>query len=381
MEAELQKLLDKQRAFFRSHRTQSVDFRKAQLRKLKDTLFKDLRRSAEVTVGVELARVLGALDHALKNVDEWAKPTELPLCPLGRPLIRKQPLGKNFPSEYFACVQGEVAVSEALTLLRWDHLFCTGSPRVGRLVMAAAAKNLVPVTLELGGKNPCIVLPDADLEKVAESLIFGKWLNAGQVCLMTDYVLLTEAGAERRLAAELKKQLEKTFTAHPKKSPQFGRLINHTHFDRLQGLLNKTKGKVLYSSADPNDRADNFVGPHVVSCQPDDVLMQEELFGPVLAIVNVRDLDAAIDFVNDRERPLGVYVFSADPKNVERVLNETTSGGVTVNGCVLHATSHELPFGGVGNSGMGRCSGIYGFKTFTHEKPVMIAASKPKDGH
>ncbi len=266
-----------------------------------------------------------------------------------------------------ALVEGGVAETSALLAERWDHVFYTGNARVARLVMEAAAKHLTPVTLELGGKSPCLVLDDADLEAAARRIAWGKFINAGQTCVAPDYVLVHES-RERELLDHLSAVVRGFYGDDPQRSKDFARIVNEQHHDRVAKLLES--GEVVIGGR--TDRADCYVEPTILrNVSPDSPAMREEIFGPVLPVLPVPDLDTAIDFVNRGEKPLALYVFTNDREAEEAVLARTSSGGVCVNGTIWQLANPNLGFGGVGESGMGSYHGRAGFETFSHRKPVV----------
>lgn len=274
-----------------------------------------------------------------------------------------------FDKNVFAAVEGDVPVASALLSQRFDHIMYTGNPTVGRIVMSAASEDLTPVTLLLGGKNPVLVEPDADLDDAAKKIIVSKTLNCGQTCLAADYVITTEAVLHALLTA-----LVKNFEAMApfKGNRSFSRIINEKHFERLSSLLFSTRGTLVYKAVEAPNKEDKFIPPYVLLVKEDDPLMKDEIFGPILPVIKVKSFDHAIDFIKRREKPLGAYIFTKDHEKVRRFLQETSSGGVTVNDVMTHGFVDTLPFGGVGNSGMGRLSGKYGFSNFVHEKAVLI---------
>ncbi len=299
-----------------------------------------------------------------------AKPSEL--SPVTSAVIAAK-LGDYVDSDVVAVFEGDVPVSTALLEQRFDHIFFTGSTRVGKVVMKAAAEHLTPVTLELGGKSPCIVDDSVDLEVAAHRIAWGKWLNAGQTCIAPDYILVSERRRDG-LVAELRKVIEEFYGDDPKSSTDFGRVVNSSQFERLVGYLD---GQDVAIGGD-HDAATKYLAPTIVIDPPlDSTLMTDEIFGPILPIVAVEDLDAAITFVNDRPKPLALYIFAEDDGAVDRVLAETSSGGACVNHTLLHITPPDLPFGGVGPSGMGRYHGESSFETFSNMKSVL---NKPLKG-
>ena len=281
-------------------------------------------------------------------------------------------LGSLFPWEEVAVVEGSAETAEALLELPFNHVFFTGSPAVGRLVMAAAARNLTPLTLELGGKSPVLVDADADLEDAARRIAWGKFINAGQTCVAPDHVLAHEA-IHDRLVEGLGRAVKAFYGATPearKASPDFARIISARHLARLRGLLDTSGGQVvLGGQADP---AENYLAPTLLTgVAPETPLMQEEIFGPILPVLKVASMEAACAFVNARPRPLALYVFTASRAGAEAILARTTSGGACINDTVLHFAHPCLPAGGVGTSGFGRAHGRDGFLAFSSERAVL----------
>ncbi|XP_010294613.1 PREDICTED: aldehyde dehydrogenase family 3 member B1-like [Phaethon lepturus] len=257
-------------------------------------------------------------------------------------------------------------VQETTRLLenKFDYIFYTGNPSVGRIVMAAAAKHLTPVMLELGGKNPCYVCDTCDVQNVARRVAWGRFFNAGQTCAGPDYVLCS-AEMQEKLVPALRKAITDFYGFNPRVSPDFARIVGDTHFQRVQALLRS--GRVVIGGQ--TDEKERYIAPTVlVDLQPSDPVMQEEIFGPILSIITVANMDEAIDFINSRERPLVVYAFSSDDKVVNQVLERTSSGGFCGNDTLMHVMLTSLPFGGIGNSGLGMYHGKFTFDTFTHHR-------------
>lgn len=265
-----------------------------------------------------------------------------------------------------AVVEGEVAETAALLEERWDHILFTGGERVGKVVMQAAARHLTPVTLELGGKSPVIVDKTADFAVAAKRILWCKSFNSGQTCIAPDYILVEEAAKEPLLCA-LKDTIASFFGNDPKSSPDYGRIVSDQHFERVASLLQY--GKVLHGGG--HDAADRFIELTILDEVPlDSRLMTDEIFGPLLPVRTVKDVDEAIEFINQRPKPLALYIFSADKATQADVLHRTSSGGAVVNDCGTHFAVPGLPFGGVGTSGMGAYHGQHGFETFSHLKAV-----------
>ncbi|MFD3442796.1 aldehyde dehydrogenase family protein [Streptomyces sp. NPDC058685] len=418
------------RATYRAGRTAPVDWRTAQLRRLRemltehgtdlaDALHADLGKSSTEAFRTEIDFTVREIDHTLEHLDDWLRPEPAPVPahigeatawtqydPLGvvlviapwnypvqlllTPMIGALAAGNAVvakPSEMapatslvlarllprfldtdaVAVVEGGIPETTALLAERFDHIFYTGNGTVGRIVMAAAARHLTPVTLELGGKSPVFVDRDADLATVAARLARGKFLNAGQTCVAPDYVL-TDPETARALEPALTEAVRQLYGAEPAISPEYGRIVNERHFDRLSGLLDS--GRVVLGGATDRDR--KYIAPTVLAdVDPGAPVMQEEIFGPVLPIVTVAGLDEAIDFINDRDKPLALYAFTESADTRRRLAAETSSGGLGFGLPLAHLTVSDLPFGGVGESGMGNYHGRYSIETFSHRKAVL----------
>lgn len=263
-------------------------------------------------------------------------------------------------------VEGGIPETTALLEQRFDHIFYTGNGAVGVIVMTAAAKHLTPVALELGGKSPVIVDTDVDPVLVAGRLVRAKYLNAGQTCVAPDYVLAI--GDSAPLEAALTDEVRRKFGDDPSTSKDYGRIVNERHFDRLSGLL--ASGKVVVGGE--TDKAAKYIAPTVLTdVSPDSPVMGQEIFGPILPILTVASLDEALAFIRDRDKPLALYAFTESDETKQRILAETSSGAVGFGHPVVHLTATDLPFGGVGESGMGRYHGKYSIDTFSHLKAVL----------
>jgi aldehyde dehydrogenase (NAD+) len=268
-------------------------------------------------------------------------------------------------------MEGGADVTTELLAERFDHIFYTGNGTVGRIVMEAAAKHVTPVTLELGGKSPCIVDRETDLDVAARRIVWGKFYNAGQTCVAPDYVLVHQ-DVEEPLLARMKETVRAFFGDDPHSSPDYGRIVNTRHHRRLMKLIPESGDVLAGAEADEDDR---YIAPTILRNVPADApVMAEEIFGPILPVVRVPDIEAAIAFVSARPKPLALYLFSNDPLVQETVLARTSAGGVTVNHTLIHLAMPSLPFGGVGASGMGAYHGRCTFETFSHRKSVL---SKP----
>lgn len=312
-----------------------------------------------------LAAALAAGNHVMLKPSEHTPRTSA---------LLKEFLASLFPETQVAVVLGEADVAAAFSGLPFDHLFFTGSTEVGRHVMAAAAKNLTPVTLELGGKSPAIIAPDYPIDTAVARIAAGKWLNAGQTCIAPDYVLLPPSKIDAFVEA-MRAYVQRAY-ADPASSPDFTSIASERQFERLRAWLDEARGRgasvIELGAGDPARRV---LAPTLVVGAPNDVrLMQDEIFGPILPLVPADSVDAAIAWVNARPRPLALYHFDHDPKRVRHVLDRTIAGGVSINDTVMHIAQSHLPFGGVGPSGMGAYHGHAGFLAFSKQKPVLYQA-------
>ncbi|MFS4460198.1 aldehyde dehydrogenase family protein [Bdellovibrio sp. HCB2-146] len=286
-----------------------------------------------------------------------------------------QLIEKYFSPEHIHFVQGGPETTQALLQFPFDHIFYTGSSRVGRLIMEAAAKHLTPVTLELGGKSPTIVDKSADLEVAAEKLAWAKCLNAGQTCVAPDYLFVhqdIQAKFSNLLQEKIKAALHLN-SGELQSSPDYARMISRHHTDRLIGLVKEAvdAGAQIIFGGD-SDSEKHFIGPTLITKIPPQAnLMKEEIFGPILPIIPYKELSEVIHFINDRPKPLVLYMYSNSKLDIDQVLRETSSGGAVINDSIIHLANTHLPFGGVGESGMGRSHGIHGFRTFSNDKSIL----------
>jgi len=384
-----------------------------------DALHADLGKPELEAYGAELTFVKSDAEYARKHLEKWMKPEKVSTPLITQPgssAIHHDPLGVvliispwNYPFQLLmaplvgavaagncallkpseiaphtsallarwlpryvddSCVQVvEGGVPETTKILeqRFDHIFYTGNGTVGRIVMSAAAKHLTPVTLELGGKSPCVVDRHANLDVAARRIVWGKFFNAGQTCVAPDYVLVEDA-VHDALVTRLASTVREFYGDDPQASQDYARIVNQRHHDRLTPLL--ASGTAVCGGA--HDREDRYIAPTVLKDVPEDApVMKDEIFGPILPVLSVPHVDAAIRFINGRPKPLALYVFSENKQTQQRVLERTSSGGVCVNHCTLHLAVPELPFGGVGESGMGAYHGSHSFHTFTHRKAVL----------
>ncbi|XP_047733345.1 aldehyde dehydrogenase family 3 member B1 isoform X1 [Prionailurus viverrinus] len=308
---------------------------------------------------VPLVGALAAGNCVVLKPSEFSRSTEKVLAEM---------LPRYLDQSCFAVVLGGPQETGQLLEHKFDYIFFTGSSRVGRIVMSAAAKHLTPVTLELGGKNPCYVDDNCDPQTVANRLAWFRYFNTGQTCAAPDYVLCSPDTQERLLPA-LQSAITRFYGEDPRSSPNLGRIISDKHFQRLRGLLGC--GRVAIGGQ--SDESERYIAPTVlVDVEETEPVMQEEIFGPILPIVNVRSLDEAIDFINRREKPLALYAFSNNKQVVKRVLAQTSSGSFCGNDGFMHLTLDSLPFGGVGASGMGSYHGKFSFDTFSHHRACLL---------
>ncbi len=406
----------------------------AKLRKLEKALFKyrqeirdavyaDFRKPQGETDLVEIYTVLGEIRHAAKNLRRWMAPKYAPapillansrsrivyepkgmvlvLAPWNFPvnltlgpvvsaiaagncvIIKPSELSSNssaimakiirevFSENEVALLEGGVEVAQGLLDLPFNHIFYTGSPAVGKIVMQAAAKHLATVTLELGGKSPTIVDETANLELAATRIAWAKFTNTGQTCIAPDYLLVHEQ-VKDELLRRIERKVQQFFGANAKESGSYARIINRRHFERLQGYLDDAlaKGAAIVFGGD-TDPMECYIAPTVVEKTPDDsTIMQEEIFGPILPVLTFKNLKEAIELINARERPLALYIYSRKQKNIELISQNTRSGALGINHSEVHFFNYDLPFGGINNSGIGNAHGWYGFEAFSNPKGV-----------
>lgn len=422
-------LLLRQRQFFNAGKTRDINVRLAQLQALRRAVIDrqaavmaalkaDLHKPAVEAYLSEIG-VVKEIDHAIRHLRRWVKPQTVstpfeqfpakaqiyaeplgvvliispwnypfqlmisPLvgaiaagnCALLKPSelapatsqVLAEMIGDLFDPAYIAVVEGGVETSQALLEEKFDHIFFTGGTAIGKLVMAAAAKHLTPVTLELGGKSPCVVDEDIQIEHAAKRIAWGKFLNAGQTCVAPDYLLV-----DRRVKSDLLKAiataLQQFYGNDPAQSPDYARIISPRHFARLSELMQESQ-VLIGGQTDPTDR---YIAPTLVEVASLDArIMQEEIFGPILPVIEYDRPEEAIALINSKSKPLALYIFSRNTQLQEQILKETSSGGVCINDTIMHLGVSELPFGGVGDSGIGRYHGKAGFDTFSHFKSVL----------
>ncbi|KAJ8656990.1 hypothetical protein O0I10_007324 [Lichtheimia ornata] len=424
---------------FDSGLTKDIQFRKDQLQSLarfidenlvglQDALRQDLRKHEVESSAGEIIPIRNECEYMLKHLDRLVKPDypakHFKMFATDTTYVRKEPKGVvlvigawNYPvrllllpvvgaiaagncvvlkpsevaehtanfittrlpdyldKRAYTIINGAVQETTALLEQKFDHIFYTGNGAVGRIVMTAAAKQLTPVTLELGGKSPGFICSSADIELTAHRLLWGKYYNCGQTCIAPDYVLIPENKVEMLIDA-FRKTVAEFFGEDPQASDSYGRIISASKFDRLKSMLNSVDSTKIVIGGQM-DRADLYIAPTVVSPVDanDQVLMSEEIFGPILPVITVKDMDEAIRIVNSKEKPLTQYIFTNDDLELQHILNNTMSGGVLVNDTLMHLQETSLPFGGVGESGMGAYHGEKSFATFTHERSTMIRSA------
>ncbi len=386
----------------------------------------DLRKNRFETAVTELFFTYAEIDHAIKKLQGWMKPKSagrtmsnlfasnkiyyepkgvcLIIAPWNYPLqlimsplvsaiaagncvilkpselsaatadVISKLISNTFEAEEIACFEGDAEVSTALLKLPFDHIFFTGSTAIGKVVMEAAAKNLTSVTLELGGKSPAIVDETCDLKKAAEKIAWGKLVNAGQTCIAPDYVLIKEnisADFEMYYQAAVQKMF---FNEAAINKNDYAKIINIKQFQRLNKLIEEAlrDGAVLAFGGKSDEQNLTITPTLLTSVAESSAIMQEEIFGPVLPVITYQNLQEAIDVVNRKAKPLALYIFSDSTTNQNKIISETSAGGTCVNDVLVHIGNPDLPFGGVNNSGIGSCHGIFGFKTFSHERAVVF---------
>jgi acyl-CoA reductase-like NAD-dependent aldehyde dehydrogenase len=423
-------LVSGQRAYFKAGKTRPAEWRIEQLNAVKkmvdenrsamyDALWNDLRRDNVDNDLIDVEWTIREADFALDHLHDWMKVERIPTPVVMEPAhvrVRRDPLGvtliigawnepymltlgplvaaiaagntavvkpseiceassaqlaemvpRYLDTEAVAVVEGGIPETTAVLAQKWDMIFFTGSPPVGKIVHKAAAENLTPAVLELGGKNPTIVHSSADVKTAARRIAFGRYVNSGHVCTAPDHVLVWPE-VKDELVKELKNAIHDFYGDNPKESPDYGRIINRKNFDRIAAFMDS--GTI--AAGGETDADELYIAPTVLVDVPvDSPIMQDEVFGPILPVLEIDSVEKVIDWVNERPEPLGLYVFSGDDDVTERILDATSSGDVCVNDCAVHPLVPELPFGGVGNSGMGKYHGRFGFEAFTNARGVL----------
>ncbi|WP_369813264.1 aldehyde dehydrogenase [Caloranaerobacter sp. TR13] len=427
---EIKKLIDKQKEYFRKGITLDVSFRINKLKVLRRAIIEneglilkalkeDLNKSDFEGYETEIGIVLDEIRYIMKNLKSWAKPKRVktPITQfISKSYIYSEPYGialiiapwnypfqlvmapligsisagncsiikpseyapntskviskiisDNFEEEFIAVVEGGIEVNKALLKEKFDYIFFTGSVNVGKIVMEAASKHLTPVTLELGGKSPCIVDEDTDVDLAAKRIVWGKFLNAGQTCVAPDYLYLHK-NIKNRFIKSAVNFIKEFFGENPLKSVDYTRIINITHFNRLKKFLKD--GNILYGGDFDEEKL--YIAPTIIdNITWEASVMQEEIFGPILPVLVFEELDEVIKTINIHPKPLALYYFSNDKEKQERVIKEISFGGGCINDTIVHLATPYLPFGGVGNSGMGSYHGKASFDNFSHKKSVL----------
>lgn len=422
-------IIKNQQDFFINGQTKDVNFRLTQLKTLKQLVIEnkesiikalksDLHKPEFETYATEIG-VLKEIDYAIKNIRNWTKPKQAAVPwdlfpykakiypePLGVVLIigpwnypfqlnisplvgaiaagncaiikpselaphtsnvLSELISKYFSPEYITVVEGGVETSQKLLAEKFDHIFFTGGTAIAKIIMAAAAKHLTPVTLELGGKSPCIVDTEINLEYTIKRIIWGKFINAGQTCIAPDYLLVNKK-IKSDLVNGLKKCIQEFYGENPATSPDFARIISQDHFDRLGKLLKA--GEIIIGGETTAEEL--YIAPTLIDhISLADPVMEEEIFGPILPIIEYTDVEEAIKIINSQPKPLALYIFSDNKNLQQKVLQSTSSGGVCINDTVMQVAVSSLPFGGVGDSGIGSYHGQASFDTFSHYKSVL----------
>ena len=435
--AEMERIFALQKAYQWEMKASTAEQRKARLRKLKAAMEahadeivaavqKDTRKpEGEIRV-TEVMGVIGHIDRNINNLEEWMQPVEVKpslnendkarivyeargVClilgpwnfPLGLTMgplaaaiaagnccmvkltdlcpataaVAARVISDAFDEKEVALFEGDVAVATALLELPFNHIFFTGSTRVGKIVMAAAAKNLASVTLELGGKSPVIVDEGADVQKIAADLAGAKQFNGGQACICPDYVFIKDDQEDaliKEFQARVKENLY-TEDGHIKKE-NIAQIVNPQNFERIKRLFDDAVAKGAHVAVGGVlEEADRTIHPTLlVDVSPDMQIMQEEIFGPIMPVMTYENIDDVVAYIEQHDKPLALYIYSKNQGNIDKVLSRTSSGGVTVNGVFSHYLENQLPFGGVNQSGMGSYHGIHGFRTFSHQRAVYI---------
>ncbi|MCI2774945.1 aldehyde dehydrogenase [Staphylococcus petrasii] len=425
------------KTFFKTHKTKDIKFRKQQLKQLSksiknhenellEALKEDLGKSPVEAYATEIGILLKSIKMARKELKNWSKtkqvdtplfmfpsksyikpepygtvliigPFNYPVQLVFEPLIGAIAAGNTaivkpseltphvasviskiiestFAPEYISTVEGGIEETQALINLPFDYMFFTGSEKVGQVVYEAASKNLVPVTLELGGKSPVIVDETANIKVASDRISFGKFTNAGQTCVAPDYILVNRK-VKNELIQALKQSIREFYGKDIQKSPDFGRIVNEKHFNRLSELLAVHQNEISFGGK--TDASERYIEPTILEgINPSHKIMQEEIFGPLLPIITYDDFDEALDIIQSKSKPLSLYLFSEDENTTHRVLNELSFGGGAINDTLMHLANPNLPFGGVGASGIGQYHGKYTFDTFSHKKSYIFKSTR-----
>ncbi|MDY0930356.1 aldehyde dehydrogenase [Chryseobacterium sp. CFBP8996] len=429
---EIQEVVSQQKAFFKTQQTKNIRFRKMYLEKLRDVIlqnenllyeaiYKDFGKSKFDTFTTEISFILNDIKYYLKNLKSLSKPKKVRTNlanQFGKSRIHSEPLGnilvigawnypyqlslspivaalaagnccilkpseiaentmkvmakiinENFPPEYLYAYEGGIDETTELLKLKFDKIFFTGSTKVGKIVYKAAAENLTPVTLELGGKSPAIITKDANLEVAAKRIVWGKFLNAGQTCVAPDY-LLVEKSVQEQFLEMLRKYIREF--KYEINSEQYTKIINQKNFQRLIKLIDKDK---IYFGGN-SDEQKRYIEPTILTnINWKDEIMQEEIFGPILPVISFTNLNLILNEILEHDKPLAAYLFTNTTEEKESFTNKISFGGGCINDVIMHLGNENLPFGGVGNSGIGNYHGKFGFETFSHQKAVLQRAT------
>jgi aldehyde dehydrogenase (NAD+) len=429
--SEIKEVINRQRNYFNSNITKNVSFRLSKLKVLKDAIIKNedkILKSVKIEMNrpdveayvSEIGLLLNEIDYMLNNLKSLAKPKKVrtPLVHfLAKSYIYQEPYGvvliigpwnypfqlivspligaiaagncsilkpsetssfssriisriikDNFNREFISVLEGGVEITKLLLSMNFDYIFFTGNSNVGKVVMKAASENLIPVTLELGGKCPCIVDKDINVDYTAKRIVWGKFFNAGQTCVAPDYLLVNKV-VKKKLVNKINNYIEEFYSKEPSKNPDYARIINIKQFKRLTKLLNE--GKIVTGGTINEEEL--YIAPTIIdNISLGSEIMKNEILGPILPILDFYELKDAISIVNSKPKPLALYFFSKDKYKQNMIIKNTSSGGVCINDTVIHFATTHLPFGGIGQSGMGNYHGKASFNTFSHEKSILM---------
>lgn len=395
---DINKIVESQRHYFSQSETKDIDFRIEKLKLLRNSIInnenkiisalkKDLNKAPFEAYETELGIVLSELNFCIKHLPIWIRykrvRTLMPLigsiaagnCTILKPSSyspnTSEVIGKlmeeTFDESYISVVIGGRKANQSLLEQKFDYIFFTGSPRIGKIVMKAASKHLTPVTLELGGKSPCIVDETADINLAAKRIVWGKLINLGQTCIAPDY-LMVHNHIKEKLIDKLKYYIIQFYGLDPFTNTEYPKIINESHFRRLLNLLD---GQNIIYGGQSNEKTNQIAPTILDNVSMDDEVMKEEIFGPILPILTFEDLNGLIELVNSRPKPLALYLFSKDKITQKKIIKNISFGGACINDTIVHVGTPYMPFGGVGESGMGAYHGKASFDTFSHEKSIV----------
>jgi aldehyde dehydrogenase (NAD+) len=430
----IESILKSQRVFFASGKTRNVQFRIESLKKLRamiknnekqfmDALYADLHKSPFESYASEIGLILNEIDHHIKHVKSWSK-TQRKVSPItifpSKSYIRHEPYGicfimapwnyplgllltpllgaisagncavlkpanythatalllerlieETFPENYISIFTGGRDVNAKLLAAQYDYIFFTGGPALGKIVADAAVQHFTPFTLELGGKSPCIVDEDANLKRAARRIVWGKCLNLGQTCIAPDHLYVHES-VKNELIELMRDEIKAQFGDDPQKSPDLGRMITDSAFQRVSSYIQDAK-ILLGGQVDAQDK---YIAPTLLEIQDESIpLMQEEIFGPVLPVISFNSIEMLADKISMKDKPLALYYFTSNKKKADTVLSKIDSGGVCINDVLIHFVNDKIPFGGVGKSGMGSYHGKFSFDTFSRKRGMVISST------